>query len=231
MPNTTPLTDAINALTTYANETTGASDTNLSDAVETLVDGYGQGGGTVDVDDIVNGTYPSGDIVIDTARILHDYSIYKNTAITSIFSSSVKSLGSYAVNSNSALRTFVGTVLDSGIGNYGLAKCTNLEAIDILGRDSSSTTTIAANAFNGDTSLSVLILRGSCVPQINTGSFTNTPFASDGTGGTLYVPSALISSYQAASNWSTILGYTNNNITAIENSIYKTKYADGTPIS
>lgn len=40
-----PLTDAINALTRYANETTGASDTTLSDAVETLVAGYGQGGG------------------------------------------------------------------------------------------------------------------------------------------------------------------------------------------
>ena len=43
--STTPLTDAINALTQYANETTGASDTNLSDAVGTLVAGYGGGGG------------------------------------------------------------------------------------------------------------------------------------------------------------------------------------------
>lgn len=41
----TPLTDAINALTTYANETTGASDTDLSSAVATLVAGYGGGGG------------------------------------------------------------------------------------------------------------------------------------------------------------------------------------------
>ena len=45
-----PLTDAINALTRYANETTGASDTTLSDAVETLVAGdapltSGAGGG------------------------------------------------------------------------------------------------------------------------------------------------------------------------------------------
>lgn len=40
----TPLTDSINALTRYANETTGASDTTLSDAVESLVAGYGQGG-------------------------------------------------------------------------------------------------------------------------------------------------------------------------------------------
>lgn len=42
----TPLTDAINALTTYANGITGKSDTNLPDAVRSLADGYGQGGET-----------------------------------------------------------------------------------------------------------------------------------------------------------------------------------------
>lgn len=40
-----PLTDKINALTAYANEVTGESDTTLSDAVASLADGYGQGGG------------------------------------------------------------------------------------------------------------------------------------------------------------------------------------------
>ena len=40
----TPLTDSINALTTYVNEVTGASDTTLSDAVHTLASGYGGGG-------------------------------------------------------------------------------------------------------------------------------------------------------------------------------------------
>lgn len=39
----TPLTDSINALTAYANEVTGASNTNLSDAVHTLASGYGGG--------------------------------------------------------------------------------------------------------------------------------------------------------------------------------------------
>lgn len=39
----TPLTDSINALTAYANETTGKQDTTLSDAVESLVEGYGGG--------------------------------------------------------------------------------------------------------------------------------------------------------------------------------------------
>ena len=41
----TPLTDSINALTTYANSVTGESDTTLSDAVYSLASGYGSGGG------------------------------------------------------------------------------------------------------------------------------------------------------------------------------------------
>lgn len=41
MPST-PLTDAIVALTTYANTITGESDTTLSDAVESLIDGYSE---------------------------------------------------------------------------------------------------------------------------------------------------------------------------------------------
>lgn len=40
----TPLTDSINALTAYANETTGKQDTTLSDAVGSLVEGYGRVG-------------------------------------------------------------------------------------------------------------------------------------------------------------------------------------------
>ena len=39
-----PLTDKINALTAYANEVAGESDTTLSEAVHTLADGYGGGG-------------------------------------------------------------------------------------------------------------------------------------------------------------------------------------------
>ena len=50
----TPLTDSINALTTYANEVTGASDTTLSDAVYTLASGYGGGGSGLEYE---TGTY------------------------------------------------------------------------------------------------------------------------------------------------------------------------------
>lgn len=80
--------------------------------------------------------------------------------------------------------------------------------------------------------LSVLIIRttSKVCTLGNAGSFSNTPFASNGTGGKLYVPQSLISSYQSANNWSTILGYTNNQILPIEGSYYETHYADGTPI-
>ena len=58
----TPLTDAINALTTYANEVTGKSDTTLSDAVESLVDGYGGGdiGGLSEMVDVSDSDFSFG---------------------------------------------------------------------------------------------------------------------------------------------------------------------------
>jgi len=48
------LTSRIQALTAYANEVTGESDTTLADAVATLAEGYGQGGitGQVYVEEI-----------------------------------------------------------------------------------------------------------------------------------------------------------------------------------
>jgi hypothetical protein len=68
----TPLTDSINALTTYANEITGASDTTLSDAVHTLTNGYGQSGGYTGIE---VKTDSNGDI---TDYIFHGFSEIPN---------------------------------------------------------------------------------------------------------------------------------------------------------
>lgn len=84
--------------------------------------------------------------------------------------------------------------------------------------------------FMANAGASTLILRyNGVVPLGHIGSLP-TKFQSNGTGGTLYVPQAQISNYQSATNWSTVLGYANNQILPIEGSIYKTQYADGTPI-
>lgn len=64
----TPLTDSINALTAYANEVTGQSDTNLSDAVHTLASGYGGGSNNVEF-----GTYtPASDVFASQVHIPHN---------------------------------------------------------------------------------------------------------------------------------------------------------------
>ena len=76
------------------------------------------------------------------------------------------------------------------------------------------------------------------MPLGNINWFSSTPFASGGTGGTIYVPSARLSAYQSATNWSTIIGYANNQIKTIESTHtdpdapidLTTHYADGTPI-
>lgn len=69
--------------------------------------------------------------------------------------------------------------------------------------DSDRITTIGAYAFNGCSALTTLILRNpdSVVTLTNTNALSGTPIAS-GTG-YIYVPSVLVDSYKAATNWST----------------------------
>ena len=85
---------------------------------------------------------------------------------------------------------------------------------------------------NGCSVLDTIILRSPTLARMgDVNALGGTSFDSNGSGGTLYVPQALISTYQSATNWSKILGYTNNQILPIEGSIYETQYADGTPVA
>lgn len=171
------------------------------------------------------------------------------TGLSSVFAPKVTTLGSSAFSDCAALTapvfmpladvgssSFAGcarlpcAVVGSfgAYASYSMYRNTALVAVDILGGNSMG----GAKTFSGDTALKTLILRASSVCALgNLNIVEGTPFASGKSGGTLYVPSALIASYQAATNWSTILGYPNNQIKAIEGSIYETQYADGTPIA
>lgn len=72
----TPLTDSIEALTAYANQTTGASDTNLSDAVYRLVQGYGSGGNSAfEIEEVV-----VGENSVTNMNDAHDY-FFNNWAL------------------------------------------------------------------------------------------------------------------------------------------------------
>lgn len=112
-------------------------------------------------------------------------------------------------------------------------RCNLLASID-LGRPSS----IPKYTFEYCPVFNVLILRKTSVCALDgIEAFTGTPFASDGTGGTIYIPKVLydalgtgINDYKAATNWATIDGYGTITWAKIEGSQYENYYADGTPI-
>ena len=99
----------------------------------------------------------------------------------------------------------------TSMGTYDFYNDSALEAVDI------TTTKVGDYGFQNCTKFNILVLRRTSMSALaNTRAFNNTPFASGKAGGTLYVPESLISTYQAGTNWVTILGYPNNQIKSIE---------------
>ena len=95
--------------------------------------------------------------------------------------------------------------------------CSSLSIVDILGGS------VAVGTFEKCAMLNTLVLRntGTVVTLTNINAFNNTPFASGGTGGTVYVPYALIETYKAATNWVTLYEAGTCNFVAIEGSEYE----------
>ena len=219
----------IQNLITAANTVTGESDTTLTDAVQTLIDGYGQGGGGWTTDGIADKSEPNGAITITTAvssikeraflncrgitsltvegsPYIENYAFSGCTGLTAINAPNWTRL--YSNNYNASSYKFSGcTGLTSisfpaygnyAIPSYAFQNCSNLTIADFGGGSG------LQNSFQGCSSLRTLVLR-------RTGSITTlSAWSANTLGGiyqnpaasTIYVPSALISSYQTASNWS-----------------------------
>ncbi len=149
------------------------------------------------------------------------------TGLTSISLPTVTTISGRYDFENTRIATAVFPNVTSDVGQQTFNQCSLLTAVD-LGKP----TKLGSNALANCPLLTTLVIRRPSVTTLQYANcFNASPFASGGTGGTLYVPSALIASYQSATNWSTILGYANNSIQAIEGSIYETHYADGTVIA
>ncbi len=287
MSSNTPLTDSINNLTTYANSVTGASDTNLSDAVATLASGYGQGSGGVDINALNDKTI-SGHVVVTGTSLrallfagcdlitsvscpnaINGYGVRQGgtnrngsqfedctslqsaefpvmtnptdsmfmrcAALTHVYFPVATSVPTLLFNLCTSLETVVMPSVDGMVYTSAFQDCTDLKSVDLYKPNFGRTL-----IFNRCSSLDTLVVRNTSASALgNVNVFDGTPFASGGTGGTLYVPSDLISTYQSKANWSTILGYTNNQIKSIESThtdpnapidltLY---YADGTAIA
>lgn len=161
-----------------------------------------------------------------------------------------------------ANRTISGSItIDIGTGNVGMyafSYCPQIASVTIK-----SCNVVYASAFESCTgvtvvdyapqnhflsrnnilkscsSLNTLILRKTAISAMsNINTLAGTPFASGGTGGTIYIPESLYdhlgdgtsSDYKAATNWSTYEGYGTITWAKIEGSIYENAYADGTSI-
>ena len=113
-----------------------------------------------------------------------------------------------------------GIALNLNFGNATAANaCQHLEVCDI-GKAKS----IAANTFANCYKLQTLIMRrtGSITTCANVSAFLNTPLRGrNSLTAEIYVPSALIDSYKAASVWSTINGYGYVEWKAIEGSVWE----------
>ena len=162
--------------------------------------------------------------------------------LTSISFPELRTAGRYALRSDTLLELDVGKMTElnganlfNGCPNLRKVKADYLETLTIyygtgpfVGYpyitllDFPRLNTICASAFSRSTSLSVLILRAETVCTLsNINAFDQTPFAANGTGGTLYAPQALISQYENSTNWSVVLAYQYNQILPIEGSPYE----------
>lgn len=167
----------LNALLTYANETTGADDTSIGDAIQTLCAGYGGGG--YRIDDIADGSEPSGDIEITTTNIVH-YAFHGHPNITGVSLPNAITVGQQAFNGINNISKFYAPKVETfgasafpslkvasinlpsvvTIGSGCFTNCTTSSEI-LIGRN---ITTIEANAFrnfatfNSVTSMTVRIL-------------------------------------------------------------------------
>ena len=166
------------------------------------------------------------------------YSLYNCSGLTSVTAPNCTLVSTYAFNGCTGL-TYLVLPSCNTLDANAIRACSNLVAFDFNGNK--TTASIGSNCFLDDAKLNMVVIRNTerVAPLGNTSAFNGTPFASGGTGGTLYVPNSLLSSYQSATNWSTVLGRSTNSIKSIESThtdpdapidltLY---YADGTLIS
>ena len=102
-----------------ANNTTGKSDTNLTNAQDTLIDGYGEGNDKA----IIEGTLVN--FKNDNVSSIKKYCFYNDQTINSVESSSVTSIGSYAFYNCDSL-------VDINMPNLELIKDNAFEECDAL---------------------------------------------------------------------------------------------------
>lgn len=123
------------------------------------------------------------------------FSFYGCSALKMVNLPVAETIGNYSFYNNRALETIY-IPLATEIGKSAVYGCNALAAIDLP-----SAVTIDEKAFNKCSVLTAVILRSTSMCELsNTNAFTETPIATG--SGYIYVPSALVETYAAGTNWS-----------------------------
>jgi hypothetical protein len=139
-----------------------------------------------------------------------------NPKIANVNLPNMTSMGVSAFSNCSSLASMVLPNVTK-ISDSAFYTCTKLESVD-----AGKATSIGNSAFYYCSKLKVLILRCNQVCSLVAPSaFGSSSFYPGGTGGTVYVPQALISEYQNASNWSSLYASGDCNFVALEGSEYE----------
>lgn len=197
-------------------------------------------GGGASIDDFVSGAVPTGATTLQSATSIMDYGLAYRGSMTSLFAPYVTTIGHNALFNCTGLTSISFPLLTSFSGDYALSGCTGLTNVsfpslnnilrsrtfnncsNLATADLGNCTQVTNQALINTTKLRTLVLRKSDAicslaawSSNALGGIYNNPTAS-----TIYVPNALLSTYQTASNWSSAY---NAGVTfaKIEGSIYE----------
>ena len=197
-------------------------------------------GSGVDINSIADGTIPTGTMALATATSITSYAFASRTAITNVTAPACLTIGEYAFYKCTGLESITIDALTNFSGDYAFSDCTKLTSIALPALsnttrartfnncskltvvDLGNCTRVQNQFANGATLLRTLILRKSdSIATLDAwNAVTLAGIYNNPTSSTIYVPQALISTYQASSNWQT--GYQAGlTFAKIEGSIYE----------
>ena len=143
------------------------------------------------------------------------------TSLTEVILPNVERIYMSTFDGCTALTELEFPLVDGLYNNGNMKNCINLRKV-VFGRKKCSTNYISQWNFQNCTSLETIVIKSEKVWELkNINNFEGSTFAEGGTGGTVYVPQALIEQYQQATNWSTLYAAGTCNFVAIEGSEYE----------
>lgn len=165
------------------------------------------------------------DDTIETIGILWQ----NNTALKTLVLRALKTVTSSNTFAwNRKLETCVLPALEGLTPYDGWRGCGKMTVVDL----GTGVTRVDNWTFESCKVLTTIVLRPTSVcALVGTSAFGDTPYKEGGTGGEIFVPSALIDSYKSATNWSTVHGWGTITWKAIEGSQYENYYADGSEVT